>query len=150
MIGALVATLVLQAAPDPAPDAATTTIEVAGRCMDVMTGRAEPPAGPERVTLDDGREARIEISAAGCRLSVDDWSPDGGVYATRVRDGLAAASGHWTVSQWRASVVNESGPTRWTTLVFPDIRRHSAFWIQIIEPERGAPERLSITFGIAP
>lgn len=146
MIVALFAALALQTAPD----AATATLATADRCLDVMLGETEPPARPERVTLADGRQAVILLGRDGCSLAVDGWRDDSGLLADKVRDDLTGDRQGWTVSEWRQLRVNESGPTLWTTLVLPDVRRHSGYWIQIIEPQQGAPERLEISFGIDP
>lgn len=148
MILTLLAALTLQT-PEP-PDAATAVLDLSEQCLAVMTGRAEPPAAVRRTLLSDGREAVVIVGRDGCTLSIDGWSDDAGSFATRVRDGLLADSRHWRVSQWRERQVNESGPRLWTSIVFPDIRRHSAYWVQIIEPERGAPQRLEVSLGIGP
>jgi hypothetical protein len=148
LIVSLLATLVLQA--QPAPDAAAATVDISRQCLAVMTDEAEPRAGSSLVPLDGGLEALVVITTNGCSLEIDGWREDSGAFTTRVRDGLLADVRDWEVAQWRERKVNESGPTRWTSLVIPDVRRHSAFWIQIIEPEEGAPSRLSVSFGIGP
>jgi hypothetical protein len=148
MILILLAALTLQKAEPP--DAATAVLVLSEQCLAVMTSEAEPPATSRWLTLSDGREAEVVIGAGGCTLNIEGWSDDGGAFATAVRDGLSAQSLNWTVSQWRERQVNESGPARWSAMVVPDIRRHSAYWMQIIEPERGAPDRLSVSFGIGP
>ncbi len=149
MIPHLFAALALQT--PPAPDAVTATLDLSEQCLTVMTGRAEAPANAwNRIALADGREATTTIGTGGCSLSIDNWRDDGGAFATTVRDGLLAGHMRWTVSQWREPRANESGPALWSAMVIPDIRRHSAYFIQIIEPGRGAPERLDVSFGIAP
>jgi len=147
VIAALFAALAVQSAPD----AASVTLALSEQCLAVMTSEAEAPAvGRKRVPLADGREAAIIIGRDGCSLSIDDWRDDGGAFATTVRDDLLARPMRWTMSQWRESRASESGPALWSAMVIPDIRRHSAFYIQIIEPGHGAPERLEVSFGIAP
>ncbi|WP_420471970.1 hypothetical protein [Brevundimonas sp. FT23042] len=149
MILTLLAALVLQT-PEP-PDAAAATLDLSEKCLAVMTGRAEAPAAAwNRIALADGREATITIGRNGCSLGIDNWRDDGGAFATAVRDSLLAGRMRWTVSQWREPRASESGPALWSAMVIPDIRRHSAFYIQIVEPGHGAPERLEVSFGIAP
>lgn len=148
MILTLLAALSLQT-PEPS-DAATAVLALSDQCLVVMTDEDEAPAGIRRLRLADGREADVIIGRDGCSLGIDDWTDDAGALAARVRDGLLAESDAWTVSQWRERRVNESGPTLWTSIVLPDVRRHSAYWVQIIEPERGAPRRLEVSYGIGP
>lgn len=146
MIALLVAALALQ----PAPDAADVALDLSARCLRVMTGEAEPPAGLPMITLAGGLKARLALGAGGCSLTVEGWRGGSDDFAAKVRDGLLADSDHWRVTRWRERQVNESDPMLWTSLVFPDIRRDGAYRVQIIEPEQGAPGRLSVTFGIDP
>lgn len=149
MIVPMLAALALQA--QPAQDAADLTLDLSQQCLAVMTGRAEPPAvGTRWIPVGGGLSASVTVSPGGCSFEVEGWRDDSGAFATRLRDGLLADSRHWQVAQWRERQVNESGPTLWTSIVFPDIQRHRAYWVQIIEPEAGAPERLSVEFGIGP
>ncbi len=149
MIVPLLAVFAIQA--EPAPDAASAALDLSRQCLAVMKGQAEPPAvAVRRVPLSNGLQGSIRITPGGCSLEIDDWRDDSGAFAGQVRDGLLAQHGHWRVTQWRERRVNESGPTLWTSIVFPDARRHSAYWVQIIEPEQGAPAHLSVSFGIGP
>ena len=148
MMVSLLATLAVLTQSEP--DAAALTVDLSQRCLAAMTGEGAPPAGSTLVDLGDGLEALVMITASGCSLEIEGWRDDSGAFATEVRDRLLADGYRWQVAQWRERKVNESGPTRWTALVVPDVRRHSAFWMQIIEPEQGAPQRLSVSFGIGP
>jgi hypothetical protein len=148
MILTLLAALTLQA-PEP-PDIATAVLSLSDHCLAVMTGRAEAPVGPRRLSLADGRDATVLVERGGCTLSIEDWADDSGIVPTGVRDGLLAASRHWRVTQWREREVSESGSRLRTSIVFPDIRRHSAYWVQITEPGSGSPHRLEVSYGIGP
>ena len=131
-----------------APDAASLTVTVADRCLAVMEGEAEPVW--QALDLPGDRRATVDLRRDGCFLTLDNWAGDDGAFATTVRHGLETWTGDWQVSQWREGRVNESGPSIWTTMVLPDIRRHSAYWVQIIEPEAGAAGVLSVSYGIGP
>ena len=143
MITPLLAALALQT--QAAPNAADVILQTTDSCLAVMQGEAD--ARSERIALDDGREASIILGRDGCSLDIDGWRDDQGTTAARVRDALTAAP-HWQTTQWREQQVNEAGPGLWTSVVFPDIRRHSAYFVQIIEPVQGAPQRLSVSYGI--
>lgn len=130
------------------PDAAALAVETADRCLAVMRDEAEPVH--ETLTLADDRLAIRDLRRDGCHVTVDAWRGDDGAFATAVRAGLEARLGRWQVSEWRQTRVNESGPAVWTTMVVPDIRRHSAYFIQIIEPVAGSGGVLSFSYGIAP
>lgn len=131
-----------------APEAAALIVATEARCLSVMQGEAEPVH--EAYDLPDDRRATVDLRRDACFVTIDNWRGDAGAFAASVRDGLEARAGHWQVSQWRETVANESGPSVWTTLIFPDIRRHSAYWVQIIEPAADAAGVLSVSYGIDP
>lgn len=139
-------TTMAMAAQLAAPDAAALIVATEARCLSVMQGEIEPVR--EALDLSEDRRATIDLRRDGCFVTIDNWRGDASAFAQSVRDGLEARTGQWQVSQWRETVVNESGPSVWTTLIFPDIRRHSAYWMQIIEPAADAAGVLSVSYGI--
>lgn len=144
----LTALAMAMAAQLAAPDAAALIVATEARCLPVMQGEVEPVR--EALDLPGDRRATIDLRRDGCFVTIDNWRGDAGLFTEAVRDGLEARAGHWQVSQWRETVINESEPSVWTTLIFPDIRRHSAYWMQIIEPAAGAAGVLSVSYGISP
>lgn len=139
--------------PRPADFPALVTAEVAG-CVAVQIapeGGHDQPASPlRRAEALDGSEIQGRVERGYCQFLGRWWRGDGDVMARAVQAGLEGLPAPVSVARWRDSMVNERGPSVWTTFERRDAEGRTIAVIRLIEPADGATGEVDIAWETPP
>ena len=147
MIALLMAVAVQQAAE---PDAADLPALVTARVQYCAAAQSAPegdkPGSWETTEALDGSEIEGRVERGHCQLAGRWWRGDGEVMARAVQAGLEGLPAPVVVARWRQPMVNERGPSVWTTFERKDAEGRTIAVIRLIEPADGATGELDIAW----
>jgi hypothetical protein len=150
---ALLMAVALQQAPTPADLPALVTARIKDCVAMQIALEANPdiqlPGALWEGEALDGSQAEFRTRRGSCQILSPRWRGDGDVMAGAVRAGLEALPAV-VVVRWREPMVNERGPTVWTTFERKDAAGRTIAVVRLIEPADGATGEVDIAWETPP
>lgn len=141
-------------ASPPADLPALVTAAVAGCVAAQIAPEADPDvpsASPLRESEAlDGSQVQGRVERGYCQLTGRWWRGDGDVMARAVQAGLGDLPAPVVVARWRQQMVNERGPSVWTTFERKDADGRTIAIVRLIEPADDAMGEVDIAWETPP
>lgn len=162
MIAILMALAVQQT---PAPPATISTSPPAGlpalvtaAVADCVAAQIAPQSDPDSQQTSpmretealDGSQVEGRVERGYCQFLGRWWRGDGEVMARAVQAALGNLPAPVVVARWREQIVNERGPSVWTTFERKDEAGRTIAVVRLIEPADGAMGEVDIAWETPP